>query len=260
MQNFGKIKNVFNNLLIEGIIKKDVNSKALFKKYIKTIKESEILKTQFLVYNNIENKVDTDSFSANVFVSENIKLLEKYSASDILKENLKLVNILKESKNKLVDEYELSTLHESLCDLMFTKRTPHNIEKITQDIKKVTNYITTNRVKEVNESIDLPLSMMTNIMVDNYNEKYSKLSGDDKEILKVLLDENFENKKNVYSKMVAECTELIEGLLKEADEESTKKLVQVKNKILEENKVFTEEEFMTKLSKLIELKNNLKNN
>jgi hypothetical protein len=258
MQNFGKIKNVFNNLLIEGIVKKDDNSKGLFKKYIKTIKESEILKTQFLVYNNIENRVDADSFSASIFVSENIKLLEKYSASEILKENLKLVNLLKESKNKIVDEYELSKLHESLSDLMSTKRTPHNIEKITQEIKNVTNYITTNKVKEVNESIDLPLSMMTNIMVDNYNEKYGKLNETDKEILKVLLDTNFENKKNVYAKIVAECTELIEGLLKEADKESSEKLVQVKSKLLEENQVLVEEEFMSKLSKLIELKNNLK--
>ena len=95
MQNFGKIKNVFNNLLIEGIVKKDVASKKLFKKYIKAIKESEILKTQFLVYNNIENKIDADSFSANVFVSENIKLLDKYKTSDILKENLILVKLLK---------------------------------------------------------------------------------------------------------------------------------------------------------------------
>jgi hypothetical protein len=49
MQNFGKIKNIFNNILIEGIVKKDDNSKKLFKRYIKTIKESEILKNQFLI-------------------------------------------------------------------------------------------------------------------------------------------------------------------------------------------------------------------
>lgn len=260
MQNFGKIKNIFNNLLIEGIVKKDDNSKKLFKKYMKTIKESEILKTQFLVYNNIENKVDTDSFSANVFVSENIKLLEKYSTSDILKENLKLVNLLKESKDKMVADYELSTLHESLCDLVFTKRTPRNIEKITQQIKNVTSYITKNKVKEVNESVDLPLSMMTNIMVDKYNEKYNKLDESDKEILKVLLDTNFENKKNVYTKIVTECSELIDGLLKESDKESSEKLVQVKSKLLEENQVLTEDEFILKLYKLIDLKNNLKNN
>lgn len=260
MQNFGKIKNVFNNLLIEGIVKKDDNNKKLFKKYMKTIKESEILKTQFLVYNNIENKIDADSFSANLFVSENVKLLEKYNTSDILKENLKLVNLLNESKSKIDGDYELSKLHESLSNLVFTKRTPKNVEKITQEIKNVTNYITTNKSKEVNESVDLPLSMMTNIMVDKYNEKYGKLDESDKEILKVLLDKNFENKKSYYTKLVSECTELIDGLLKESDKESSEKLEQVKSKLLDENQSLNEDEYVSKISKLIELKNNLKNN
>jgi len=260
MQNFGKIKNVFNSLLIEGIVKKDVTSKKLFKKYIKAIKESEILKTQFLVYNNIENKIDTDSFSANVFVSENIKLLNKYKTSDILKENLILVNLLKESKDKFTDDYELSNLHESLSALVFTKRTPKNIEKITEEIKNVTKYITTNKAKEVNESIELPISLLTNLMVDKYNEKYSTLEESEKEILKVLMDSNFENKKNFYSKVVNECVSLVDNLLKESDTESSVKLIKVKDKLLEDTQELKEEEFLIKVSKLLELKNNLKVN
>ena len=260
MQNFGKIKNVFNNLLIEGIVKKDVASKKLFKKYIKAIKESEILKTQFLVYNNIENKIDADSFSANVFVSENIKLLDKYKTSDILKENLILVKLLKESKDKFADDYELSNLHESLSALVFTKRTAQNIEKITEEIKNVTKYITTNKAKEVNESIELPVSLLTNLMVDKYNEKYSTLEESEKEILTVLMDSNFENKKNFYSKVVNECVSMVDGLLKESDSESSLKLTKVKDKLLEDVQEIKEEEFLTKISKLIELKNNLKTN
>src|SRR5882757_8792444 len=94
MQNFGKIKNVFNNLLIEGIITKDASTRKLFKKYIKTIRESDILKTQFFVYSNIENKVDTDPMSISLFVSENIKLLEQFKPTDILKENEKLGKLI----------------------------------------------------------------------------------------------------------------------------------------------------------------------
>jgi len=50
MQNFGKIQNGFNDLLADSLIKENQVNKDLFKKYIKTIKESEILKTQFLIY------------------------------------------------------------------------------------------------------------------------------------------------------------------------------------------------------------------
>ena len=110
MQNFGNIKNIFNDLLAESLFTKEAEGKKLFQKYVKTIKESEILKTQFLIYNNIENKIDNDVMSANLFVSENLRLLEKYSKSDILKENKKLVKLL--GKKQVKNDYELSALHE----------------------------------------------------------------------------------------------------------------------------------------------------
>jgi hypothetical protein len=258
MQNFGKIKNVFNNLLIEGVVKKDDASKKLFKKYVKTIKESEILKTQFLIYNNIENKVDSDSFSANIFVSENIKLLEKYDSSDILKENLKLHNLLKGTSIEKIVENPLNGLHESISSLIFTKRTPKNIEAITQEIKNVTNYIISNKPKEVNESIDLPVSLLTNLMVEKYNQKYSGLEKEDKEILRVLIEPNIENKKALYSKVVTECIGLVDNLLSEADTETREKLVKVKNRLNENNvEELNENDFFSKFSKLIELKDNL---
>jgi hypothetical protein len=259
MQNFGKIKTVFNNLLIEGIVKKDDASKKLFKKYLKTIKESEILKTQFLIYNNIENKIEADSFSANLFVSENIKLLEKYNTSDILKENKKLLSLIKESKEIDGDE-KIEKLHESLSNLIFTKRTPQNIEKITEELKNVSNYIVTNKPKEVNESVDLPVSILRNLMVDKYNEKYSTLDESDKEVLKVLIESNFQNKKRFYKKTISECVQLVDSLIKESDEETKEKLVKVKSKLLEDREELNENDFLSKISKLIELKNNLKSN
>lgn len=259
MQNFGKIKTVFNNLLIEGIVKKDDASKKLFKKYLKTIKESEILKTQFLVYNNIENKIDSDSFSANLYVSENIKLLEKYKTSDILKENKKLLSLIKKSKEIDGDE-RIEKLHESLSNLIFTKRTPQTVEKITEEIKNVSNYILTNKPKEVNESVDLPVSILRNLMVDKYNEKYSTLDESDKEVLKVLIESNFQNKKRFYKKTISECVQLVDSLIKESDEETKEKLIKVKSKLLEDREELNESDFLSKISKLIELKNNLKSN
>ena len=76
----------------------------------------------------------------------------------------------------------------------------------------------------------------------------------------VLMDSNFENKKNFYSKVVNECVSMVDGLLKESDSESSLKLTKVKDKLLEDVQEIKEEEFLTKISKLIELKNNLKTN
>lgn len=259
MQNFGKIKNVFNNLLVEGIAKKDESAKKLFKKYIKTIKESEILRTQFLVYNNIENKIDNDAISANVFVSENIKLLEKFKPNEILNENKKLVDLLEKSASRLSEDYELNSLHESLSSLIFTKRLPKNIEKITENIKGVTGYILENKSKTVNESINLPVSFLTNMMVDKYNEKYSALDESDKKVLKVLINSSLEEKKQLHSDIIKECLELIDNLSANEHGESKEKLLKVRSKLLEEKEVLNDD-FVSKISKLIELKNNLKNN
>jgi hypothetical protein len=260
MQNFGKIKNVFNSLLIEGVVKKDDASKKLFKKYVKTIKESEILKTQFLVYSNIENKVDSDAFSANIFISENIKLLEKYTPSEILNENKKLASLLNESVNKLDEEYELSKLHESLSNLIITKRAPKNVEKITEEIKNITNFILSNKPKEVSENFNLPVSVLSKIMIEKYNQKYSGIEKEEREILKTLINSNTENKKELYSKITNECIGLIDNILKESSGESAEKLKKVKDRLTEDNTGFNEENFLIKISKLIELKNNLLSN
>lgn len=257
MQNFGKIKNVFNNLLIEGIIKNDDKIKKLFKKYVKTIKESEILKTQFLIYNNIENKIDDNPLSAFSFVSENFKILEKYSQSDILKENEKLANILKGFEKRFSDSYELSNLHESMSKITFTNKTPSNIEVVMEEIKKVSNYINSNKPKEIKESFDLPTSVISKLMVEKYNEKYSTLDESDKNVIRVLLDKNVENKKEFYQKEVNECINIIDNLLTVSDGEEKEKLLKVKAKLAENKEEIDNEKFIDKISKLMELKNNL---
>jgi len=257
MQNFGQIKNVFNNLLIEGIIKNDDKIKKLFKKYVKTIKESEILKTQFLIYNNIENKVDNNPLSAFSFVSENFKILEKYNQSDILKENKKLASILAGFEKRFSESYGLSNLHESMSRLTYTNRTPSNIEIVMDEIKKVSDYIISNKPKEIKESFDLPTSVISKLMVEKYNEKYSTLDDSDKNVIRVLIDKNVENKKEFYQKEVNECISIIDNLLTVSEGEEKDKLLKVKAKLSENKEEIDNEKFIDKISKLMELKNNL---
>jgi hypothetical protein len=259
MQNFGKIKNTFNNLLVEAIAKKDENAKKLFKKYIKTIKESEILRTQFLIYSNIENKIGDDSLSVFSFVSENLRLLEKYNQKDILKENSKLASMLNDFKHDVNEKYDLLNLHESITKLTFINKTPQNIEKVMTEVKNITDYILANKPKEVNESFDLPLSMLSKLMVEKYNDKYSSLSEADKEVIKVLINPDVDAKKELYQKEVNECVKIIDKLLSEESGEAKEKLLKVKAKLLEEQEIDSDK-FLDKISKLMELKNNLIDN
>ena len=115
MKNFGKIKNVFNELVSEGIATKDVASLDLFKKYVKTVKENEILKTQFLVISNIENKVESDRDIATQYVKENISLFSEFEKKKIIEANENLSSFITLcDKGELLKEdmeYDNKTLH-----------------------------------------------------------------------------------------------------------------------------------------------------
>lgn len=263
MQNFGKIKNAFNGILAEGVVSKNISNKQLFKKYVNAIKESEILKTEFLIYNNLENKIcneNTDPFFINLFINENLKLLEKYSVTDIENENKKLVEISKDIELKMNESYDsrLSELHESISKLICTKRTTNNIDEVADSMIKVSNYIKTNKPKEINEAIDLPPSMITTLMVDKYNEKYSNLDESDRKVLKSLINSSDEEKKNVYSSTVRECIDLIDDKLKTSNLDTKDKLLRVKDKLLNDKQEITED-YNTNISKLVELRTSLKN-
>ena len=263
MQNFGKIKNAFNEILAESMFSKDDTNKLLFKKYIKTIKESEILKTQFLVYNNIETKFseNTDNFTSNLYVTENLKLLEKYKVSDIIKENKKLIDLSESIKNNIDKPYNptLESLHESISKLIFTKRTPKTVDVITENITNVIDYIKSNKPRVTNEAIELPTSMITTMMVDKYNEKYSILEEAEKKVLRALINSTDEQKKEVYTETVRECISLINERLTGADLNQKDKLLQVKEKLLNNtDDASIIENFEKNISKLIDLRESLK--
>ena len=266
MQNFGKIKNAFNGILAESMFSKDNTNKLLFKKYIKTIKESNILRTQFLIYNNIETKLvgeNSSIFATNLYITENIRLLEKYKVSDILKENQKLINLSEIVNNKLTDVYDLrlTSLHESISSLIFTKRSTKSVDIIIENLVNVAEYINSNKAKIISEAIELPSSMLTTMMVDKYNEKYSELDESEKRIIKVLIGSSQEEKATLYTETLRECIDLINTQLSSdtyrGKSEIFEKLLNVKDKLLNDKSDITED-FEKKISKLFELKSNLK--
>ncbi len=254
MQNFGKIKNKFNELMVEGIVSNKEENKNLFKNYVKTIKENEILKTQFLVYDNIENKIEENELKANLFLQENIALLEKFSKKDIMEANSKLIKPLmpKQDEHPTQDD----DLHENITKLIFTKKTAKNIDTIVEATAYIINHMKNKKEKTVNETFDLPNSMLSTIMVDKYNEKYASLSETEKKVLKVLIDSDDTKKEEVYTGVVRECIDMINDKLTDSDLETKDRLLRVKDKLLSD-KFEMNENFNKNISKLLELKNSL---
>jgi hypothetical protein len=251
VKNFGKIKDNFNNILAENIIIKDNNKNKLFKTYLQALKENEILRTQFMVYNNLENTFETDAGKAVLFVKENIDLMSKYKMKDILEANTKLANLITWD---IVDE--ANDLYENISNLIFTKRVSSNINVIVESTDKIVKYILNNKPRVIIEQIGLPNSVISNVMVTKYNEKYESLSESEKKILKVLISSNESEKKEIYSQLVRECIDLINEKLSTADLNAKDKLLQVKDKLLNTIQAI-DEDFSKNISKLVELKSNL---
>jgi hypothetical protein len=254
-KNFGHIKELYNNILSESVMSKNEGSKKLFKNYVKTLRENEMLKTQFLVYSNIENKVETDIAKATMFVKENIDLFSKYAKKDIFEANKKLVSELLFEKDITNEKAEL---HENISTLIFTEKKPQTIDTIVEAMNNVVNYIVNNKESEVTEAIDLPTSMVTAMMVEKYNQKYSVLDESQRNVLKVLIESTDDEKKQVYGDMLNECLSLINEKLEASDLDTKDKLLRVKEKLLND-KQEVNEDFIKNISKLVELRDGLKN-
>ena len=252
MQNFGKIKNAFNNLLIEAVVRKDPKNKQIFGSYVKAIKENKILKTQFLIYNNIENKVEENEFKANLFLQENLKLIEGFSKEEILEANTKLASKI----NDIPEVIENKELYENISTLIFTNRLSENIDAVVEATTNIIQFIKENKVNEAVEAIELPTSMLTSMMVEKYNSKYSTIDESEFKIIKSLIDSSDEVKKTVYEETLRECIDLINENLIDAPLDTKEKLLQVKDKLLND-KTDINEDYLANISKLVELKSSL---
>ena len=251
MQNFGKIKNAFNDILVESILEKNIEKRKVVKRFIRAISESKILKAQFLIYNNIENRVDGDKFSANLFVTENINILSKFTKDAIEAENAKLVNMSQMVKTRLESSYDKKDLHESITKLIFTKATPATVQEVTDNRLSIIKYINENKEKVVAKTPEIPTSLLANLAVDKFNEKYVDLTEDEHKVLNVILDsENDEARNNVFNETVRSCIDSVNIRLKEAT--NKEKLLDVKDKLLRTN--FVKETFTEDITKLLDLK------
>lgn len=254
MQNFGEIKNRFNEILLESVIKKDDSGKKTFGKFIKMLKENEVLKTQYYVYDNIENRYFDNSVDAKDYIRENISLLSKFTKKQIVESNSKLAGMVSFDGNS---DYEGKDLHDHIATLIFTDKTPKTLDTIQESINTLRNHMTAERLdeSEVVERVDLPPSVLTKMVVGRFNSKYDNISEGEKKVLKSILNGSDEDKKTVYTDLVRECIDVIDSRLSESDTDIKEKLLGAKDKLL--RMVYNEETYNSDISKIYNLKESI---
>lgn len=257
MTNFGLIKNSFNYILSENITNKKSKNRILFKNYVNDLKVNESLKTQFLIYKNIEDKVESDKNKALEFVRENINLMKKFNIVDIKKSNNRLSAVVESVIDDVYFGDEVKRkLHENISYLIITDKSPRTINNIIEATDEVANYIVNNKVKEINEIMVIP-SLYLSLLLEKYEDEYSDLSENERSVLKVIMNSNIDEKEKLFKTSVNECLATINSLLIESDSDTKEGLLSVKEKLL--NKEFSLETFNSEISKVLELTNDLKN-
>lgn len=251
MDNFGKIKDTFNLILSESIIKKDKEGKKIFNSYLKELKKNNTLKSQFLLYKNLSSKKFTNESDAKYYINENITLLKKLDKKEINKGIKKLVSLLK-GKELVKENIEL---YNHINILVETKKTASSIDKIQESINFITRKMVEVSEQEVEqyESVNLPPSVLTKMAINRFNLKYSDITESEKNIIKSVLNGTEENKEDVYANLKKECIDLIDNKLNEnTDLDMKDKLLKVKDKLL--RMTYNPNEYVGDINKVYQLK------
>jgi len=251
MNNFGKIKDTFNLILSESIIKKDNEGKKIFNSYLKELKENNSLKSQFLLYKNLSSKKFTNESDAKYYIKENITLLKKLDKKEINSGTKKLVSLL-EGKELVKENIEL---YNHINILVETKKTASSIDKIQESINFITRKMMEVSEQEVEqyESVNLPPSVLTKMAINRFNLKYSDITESEKNIIKSVLNGTEENKEDVYVNLKKECIDLIDNKLNEnTDLDMKDKLLKVKDKLL--RMTYNPNEYVGDIDKVYQLK------
>jgi hypothetical protein len=260
--DFGTLKNKFTQILIESHVSGNEKGKKLYKEFLKIIKENETLRSNFIVYKNIENKVSKSEIEANEYLKENLSLLEKYrntrgkKVKSIQESNNQLLSLLKKHGYKLTEK--TSELHESLHKLTTFEKDVTNINELHESFEKVKNWLTTPKNIE-NKVVENPVdaNKFLNIVVEKYNEKYSTISEEEKKVIKAILSENEDEKKSLLENLRTNVINLINESLN-----SFGSNLEIKVKLLETKDVirdmkYNKNSFKEDILKIYDLKNNL---
>lgn len=259
MYNFAEIKETYNKLYLESFSSKNNKKRKLFEYYLNKLRKSKILKEEFECYNSLQNSKFDNELDCQIFIEQSIDVIKNLDKKQLNEEHKDLINHLNESGVSLCkDTNEISIIFENILN---TKKEFKNLNKITESIIKLRKTLVKEgsqvNEKEVEEIIALPTNVLSNLLVNKFNSKYSDLDESTKKLIKVSLNGSEKEKNELFNSTLKECLELVNNRLKESesDLELKDKLLQTKEKLLSMS--FEKETFIENLSKLVELKNNL---
>lgn len=252
--NFGTLKDTYAKILVNSYITESKTDKKFYKNFIKLVAENEILKTQFVVYKNIENGYFPSEVTATEYLKENISLFNKFNKKDIIEENI----LLQKKLGKKI-EPKTKEIHEALHNLITLEKSVETVNTLIESFEVLKKWLTT--VKTLNEGNKekpkIDANKFLNIVVQKYNDKYSNISEEEKKVIKAILSENPKEKETTLNNLKNETIDLLNKSIKEHNNN-----IEIKVKLYEAKDVvnglhFNEKNFKEDIMRVYELKNSL---
>lgn len=250
MENFGRLKNIFNTILAEGISEKNDSKKAVFKKYVKMLRENKILKTQFDTYTKIESMVEENEFKAKEKVTMLVSdLVREFTREAIVEANSELAKLVEGVE---LDDYKEKELHENISNIIFSK----DVDTYVDSIFETVAYVKTNIIKEEVKGNGVPNELLATIAIDKFNETYAELDESMMKVVKTILEGDNESREGLFKEGVKDCISLINEKLKDADVTIKESLLAAKENLLD--RTYNADTFENDIIKILNLKNDLK--
>lgn len=264
--NFGTLKDIFTEKLVESYISENKEGKDLYKKFLKVLKESETLKTAFIVFKNIETNTLKNELNANDYLKESVSLFKEFKDKKSLNTEMGKLTTLLEDYGVEYKHLKPKTLHRDLQNLITAPKNVYTLPKIQEAKANLVSWLVSEK-NIVTESEDdqyikdgVDPDKFLKIAINKFNERYKdSLTEEEKNILKVLQENNEEKIKTLVSELVKENISLVNQHLQDNVDNVTikSKLLETKDtiyKMIEDNDSFNQS-----VLRLYELKNNLRN-
>lgn len=230
------------------------NGRRIIGKYIKTIKNDEILKEEFSFYSQIMSCQDKATRMSIIDDALNVK--KNFPKDKILESNKKLFDIIK--VNNLATNIEISddvlNVLKSIGTLYETKKNMRNLSKIAESKSIICDY--ENRVSNKMESV-LNIDDVVLESLESFNDKYKKeLNEGEKNIISVICNtNNINEKKSLFNDSKEELVNEISRIINEEEtsDEIKEKLTILKEKV--SSKEFNEKTLVTDMIELYDISN-----
>jgi hypothetical protein len=227
MNTFGTIKSKLLKKLTESYISKN---KTEIKEILNIVKSNKEFRDLYLFYEEIENKYINDADVAKLYVEELGNMLKNKKV--LVEDTCKLLD--SKLNDIIIEENKIYDALDQLLDIDSLK----NIEKKVVAKKKIIEVVTTEKKKEVTESIGYTKNetLLHTIMANNFNSYYEEVLSEEeqtelKSILSMPKEELEEKVKTIKEGILSK----IDNLINESSDDMLKvKLSDVKKQVYDE--------------------------